>query len=375
MSGKKPNSKIIVILTDDYEVFGTGTGDIDHCLINPTEKLLKLCSKHDVPVTLFADIAEYWAFEEEEKKGTLPHDYIPATKIRNQLTKSVQSGHDVQLHLHPQWLNYSYDQKKGWQVDISLWRLPSLPYGDKDNRKSIYGAIYQSKKTLEDMLKPFTKGYRCIAFRAGAWCIQPELPVITALREVGIRIDSTVAPGFNQDNRLNYYDFREHLNLFENNSYWYVGKQLDDISFDETSLLEVPIFTIPYYFYQRRSRHLKRRDLGLYNGPASCKGKVLSQQLKQEKGRAHIHYSKIMKKIKKQLMVDFTSFSADEMYSAVKKAMTQYKDMSDIIPIVFIGHSKALGDENLKELEKFIVKAKETSVSFGKYEDILRRGR
>ena len=146
---------VLVILTDDYEIFGNGSGDIDNCLIKPTEKLLKLCTRYEVPVTLFVDVAEYWAFLEEENKGTLQEGYKPASKIREQLIEAIKSGHDVQLHLHPQWLNYKYDRQNGWQVDLNLWRLPSLPYGSKEERKSILGALYQGKRTLEEMLKPW----------------------------------------------------------------------------------------------------------------------------------------------------------------------------------------------------------------------------
>jgi hypothetical protein len=342
------NSKVHVILTDDYEIFGHGSGDIDCCLINPTEKLLKVCKGHGVPITLFADVAEYWAFEEEEKKGTLPKEYIPATKMRNQLTKAIQARHDVQLHLHPQWLNYSYDPQKGWQIDEDLWHLASLPYGDYNNRKSILGSLYQAK--------------------AGSWCIQPELQVLKSLKQIGIRIESTVAPGCSYNDGLTIYDFREFLALSKKHAYWQIVESFHRTSSEGASLMEVPILTVPFLFHRRLINRIRRKHLGLHNKPPLCPG---SDFFIEEPKKKVNFFTMIKKKIKRQIMIDFNVVTADEMYFAVKKTEKLYGGKFEKIPIVFISHSKSVGEENLKELEKFIVKAKKRGVLFGKYEDIL----
>jgi hypothetical protein len=366
------NLTCLVILTNDYEVFGNGTGHVEHCLIKPTEKLLELCSKHEVPVTLFADIAEYWAFEEEEGKKAFSGDYLPASKIRNQLIHAIKTGHDVQLHLHPQWLNYAYDAQTGWKLDLNMWRLPSLPYGNCGDRLSILGALDQAKKTLQDILKPASNDYECIAFRAGAWCIQPESEVLRALKDIGIKIDSTVVPGLSFNNGITEFDFRSCISVFKEKAYWYISEYLNRPGFNDCEcLIEVPILSVPYFIHKRFANKLKRKRLGLFNNPLSCRGTILSKELQDRKVTNTNLFTKILNKIKRQEMVDFTIASADEMYYAVKQAIKMYKGKFERIPIVFISHSKVLGNENLRELERFILTAKAKGILFGKYGDVL----
>jgi len=55
--------------------------------------------------------------------GRLPDGYAPGTWIQEQLRDSVAAGHDVQLHLHPQWTRSSYDPEANrWTVDPGRWR-------------------------------------------------------------------------------------------------------------------------------------------------------------------------------------------------------------------------------------------------------------
>ena len=102
------NGKLIILLTADYEIFGNGTGSVQHCLMNPAEEIMKTCEENNARVTFFVDVCEYWAFEEEEKRGSFSEGYLPATLIKNQLQDAVKRGHDVQLHFHPQWLDYKF---------------------------------------------------------------------------------------------------------------------------------------------------------------------------------------------------------------------------------------------------------------------------
>lgn len=49
--------------------------------------------------------------------------YVSANvaRVRRQLANGIARGHDVQLHLHPQWENATRGDKEPWQVDMKRW--------------------------------------------------------------------------------------------------------------------------------------------------------------------------------------------------------------------------------------------------------------
>ena len=81
-------------------------------IVKPTTDLLEICEKYDARYTIFAEICEYWAFKEYSQALTADLGYTPHREIEHQLTLAIQKGHDVQLHLHPQWIGAKYHQKK-----------------------------------------------------------------------------------------------------------------------------------------------------------------------------------------------------------------------------------------------------------------------
>jgi len=243
--------RIKVIISGDYEIFGNGTGDVRRCMIEPTNDILDICNKYGAKFTIFAEMCEYWAFKHyaEELKNDL--GYFPHKVIEEQLLRAVREGHDVQLHLHAQWINAAYAAGK-WKLNYEWWRLPDLPHGlgENDDILSLRGIIRKGKETLESLLRTEDASYECIAFRSGGWCIQPENEVLQALEDNNIQVDSTVAKGRYFVEEPYFVDFR---GAYSNCMSWYVST--DDInradSKKEGSILEVPIFSMEYRRYLR----------------------------------------------------------------------------------------------------------------------------
>ena len=107
--------KIKIVISGDYEIFGNGTGDVMNCMIKPTYGLLKICEKHGAKYTIFMEMGEYWAFKKYAKELEKDLGYVPHEAIERQLKDAIKRGHDVQLHLHPQWLGAEY-QNGEWNL-------------------------------------------------------------------------------------------------------------------------------------------------------------------------------------------------------------------------------------------------------------------
>ena len=100
---KKPK----IILTFDYEIyFGKESGTIEKCMIEPTEVLLNKLNFYNIKGIFFIDILFYikmLSYSELTEKAKL---------MKEQIKKMVESGHRVELHLHPHWLDAEYKNKK-----------------------------------------------------------------------------------------------------------------------------------------------------------------------------------------------------------------------------------------------------------------------
>ncbi len=191
---------IHLILSLDYEVFGNGAGDVMRDVVQPTRRLLDLCEKHGAKMTIMFEVGEYWAFERYDSRLRPDLGYSPCAVMKTQAAEAMERGHDVQLHLHPQWVGAGYDQGV-WKLRHSCWRLADLPdgMGSEEQATSITGVLSRGKQTLEDLLKPVKADYECVCFRAGGFLAQPSRDIIRAMKRVGLRADSSVVKGYRTD--------------------------------------------------------------------------------------------------------------------------------------------------------------------------------
>jgi hypothetical protein len=133
------------------------------------------------------------------------------------------------MHLHPQWLDGEYQDGK-WHLNFENWAVSSLP---PNEMKRIFG---KGKMYLDNLLRPVNSGYECIAFRAGAYCIQPSALVVEYLQSAGILCDSSVVPGMYKPP---FVDFR---NAYSSILPWYA--ESTDVKYNsgmESGLLEIPL--------------------------------------------------------------------------------------------------------------------------------------
>jgi len=329
-----------LMLTSDYEVWGDGSGCVEKCVIEPTQAMMDIAERHDAKITFFLDVCEFWAFEKLESEGRFTNNYRPATLMKQQLKQAILNGHDVQLHFHPQWLNYTFNSNYSWDLDQRYWKLPEVKYYHNGDW-SIEKLFKEGIQTLNTMFKSVDPKYKVVAFRAGGWCIQPEENIIKAMVDSGIQVDSTVASGRKNLMEPYSYDYTSIPSL----PYWQVGKKITQNGNEK--LLELPICTSELSIMDKinfKFQKLKYRSKFL---PAGC---VKRLGKKGEK----LKLKSFQKSIAGPWMLNYSDGTT---YSEMRKITELYMmkfvgTEKNPVPIVAISHPKTFGVRN--EFERFL---------------------
>lgn len=349
-----------LILTADYEVWGNGDGCVEKCVIEPSERMMDIAERHGARITFFLDVCEYWAFDTVESEGGFDAQYKPATMIREQLRDAVGRGHDVQLHLHPQWLNYEKLSNHSWKLDFRYWRLPDIN-NYHDGSWNVQKLLNTGINTLNDLFKPVNENYKVIAFRAGAWCIQPESEVIKAIRKEGLIIDSTVAPGISNTAAPNYYDFSK----IEMQSNWQIGDHLHEKG--KSGIYEIPIATAKIGFLKRLH--------GVYS-KFSWKDGIFPDGCTRRTGDKN--YIEKLSQASKRLMTNQASMlnysdgtSLAELKTITNKILKKYEANGLYLPLVAISHPKTFGMSN--SLHEFLNWTDSMKIRYATYSEVIDR--
>lgn len=168
--------------------------------IRPVGKLLACCREVGLPLTLFQDVACLWRFRE------LGLTELPDAAQAQARAALEQSG-DVQLLLHPHWA-FARLAEGRFSFPPHTYLLGSLAREPEARRLWTLDALQRAKSHLEEQLRPVQPRYRCIAFRAGGFALQPEeRMVLGALQQAGFLLESSVVPGWRFHSPIQTIDF------------------------------------------------------------------------------------------------------------------------------------------------------------------------
>src|ERR1051326_4196134 len=178
-----------IIITVDYEIFGNGTGDVRQHVVGPTRRMEEIADKHGIPLIIFFELEEYLAFERHAELLRNQLGYSPAALMREQAQDLARGGHDIQLHLHPEW----YEAR----LEDGRWRLGATRTVDDlfESQEETTRYIGERKAMLETLINLGKPDRKVQVYRAGAFAAQPGRKLLTALAENGISIDSSVVKG------------------------------------------------------------------------------------------------------------------------------------------------------------------------------------
>jgi hypothetical protein len=233
-----------IILTMDYELFlGEKTGTVKKCMIEPTAKLISCLKKNNSMMTVFWDILHYYRLIElGQYYSELQKDKL---LIEEQILELVYNGHDIQLHLHPQWLDAKYEDGR-WKFIYDRYKLHNLLCENNvDDINTILGCISISKNLIESLIRKVNPDYKVTTFRAGGYLIEPFNKLKDALLSNGIYIDSSISPGIYNNDGLYSYDYRDYP-LVQRYNFSITPKSI----VEDGNFIEIPITSIKYPLYR-----------------------------------------------------------------------------------------------------------------------------
>ena len=325
-----------LVLTEDHEIFGNGSGDVRRHIIGPTERMARICEKFGMPLTVFFEVEEYLAFEREREALKEAWGYEAADELRTQAVDLVKRGHDLQLHLHPEWVGAVFGDG-GWRLRPEKRTVDSL----FKSQKEVSAYLGERKAVIDGFYEAAGSARRVTAYRCGAFCAQPGGKLLRALADNGIVIDSSLVMGMVRQDEHVQLDF---TGAPEGKRHWRVS---EDVAVEDTvgPVTEIPI-------YSRMGRRIQqltpKRLLAKFSGniPKEQQRGMVSQL---GIGRTPASVLRFLAQ-RFPIKLDFHNMSARQMLRWIRNAPPAPEGDLDVI--VLIGHSKEHRDD--AHFERFL---------------------
>ncbi len=188
---------IYLAFVDDWELSGNGSGDARELQFGPMRALVKIYNAHKVRGSFNAEVMQQLTFRKFQ------NDYPELKELADEWDAAVletyAQGHDIQLHIHPQWQNAEYINSE-WHLTAD-WSI--LNYESDE----AYGMMLAGKEYLERLLRPINPAYSCVSFRSGSWCIAPSPHMLDLLVKLGIVFDMSIVGGVRYETKRINLDY------------------------------------------------------------------------------------------------------------------------------------------------------------------------
>ncbi|KUJ81448.1 hypothetical protein AWR36_012900 [Microbulbifer flavimaris] len=188
------------LLTLDYELFfGPRTGTAGTCLIDATNRLLETLKPFDARAVFFVDATYLVRLRHyAQTHAQAAKDYAAVVR---QIRQLESDGHQIQLHIHPHWMDSTYDGQ-AWHLDTRRYRLGD--WSREETEKIIADCTAELNRHLK---------HKVFVFRAGGWCVQPWMHIGKFLQDNGITVDCTVYSGGQSLHAPHLFDFSSSPSL------------------------------------------------------------------------------------------------------------------------------------------------------------------
>lgn len=235
---------IHLAFVDDWELRGDGSGDPHQLQFQPMRELVKIYNANGVRGSFNAELMQQLSFRKFQDEH--PELRKLADEWDANVCETFNQGHDIQLHIHPQWRHARYINGR-WELTAD-WNILNHP------SQAAFEMMTAGRDYLERLLRPLDPSYRCVSFRSGAWCIAPSEHMLGLLVRLGIVFDMSIVGGVRYNTKNVQLDYSQCDEDFL--PYYPNMKDARRLSDKIEQIICVPT----NHFYESR-RHLFRKHL------------------------------------------------------------------------------------------------------------------
>ncbi|MBV8148647.1 MAG: hypothetical protein JO092_06125 [Candidatus Eremiobacteraeota bacterium] len=346
--------RVRLVLSFDHELSLGGTDSYPHNLFNPTDDLMALSDELGVPIVLFTDVLCALRYKTWDPDGFFE-------PYRKQLGLALRRGHDVQLHIHPHWIDSSW-------VDGVYRPSAHFALGDFEHNappNDVRGIVKRAYDFLSELCLAFDPNYRCIAYRAGGHNLAPATAaILTSLYDCGIRIDSSIIKGFRFASSLSTVDF----SIMPKCANWTIPTAGPLDAESETGLFEIPVASMP--------------RTPLNNLPFLFRRLVHRGRSRDPRGRTiHSAHTPLLQKAARlfpysawPLAFDDAAYTINDVMNVFLAHLAAHRSEAEII-CASVSHPKSMGEYELALMRAFVSRVREQfrdAVEFTTYRAVYR---
>ncbi len=186
------------MLSDDWELRGDGSGSPRDIQFKTLNRLIDVYDQFGIKGTFNVEVMQ----QLYHLKFSTQHSELAeiASEWESVVKAAYRRGHDIQLHLHPQWIDATYQGGK-WQL-ISDWAITN------HNQATVGKLVSEGINYLHNLLRPINPDYRCVSYRGGSWSFAPSDFLVQVLSRNNILFDMSIVRGLFRQNTL-HVDYRE----------------------------------------------------------------------------------------------------------------------------------------------------------------------
>ncbi|MBL1215453.1 MAG: hypothetical protein HND52_18950 [Ignavibacteriae bacterium] len=362
--------KIHLVLTDDWELRGDGSGNARAIQFDTLKKITKIYDNYGLKGSFNVELMQQFY---HKKFGDKFSELQEISDEWEEVVKDAFSrGHDMQIHLHTHWIDGTYNNFR-WDL-TSDWNIVNY------NEEIADKLIKQSISYLEGLLKPIDSNYKSISFRAGTWAIAPSDFIIRVLKRNQMIFDMSLV-----NNLVSNFPVKfDYTNLEEPFLPYYPN--LNDarrIGTSKNSIICVPTHSfyartnVGFYLLEKLRNHKIFSNyvgkLDRYLSPRVINIKDAGYNLKEYsyfingnsvKPRNNF-WNKIQIFIQKKHRISDLSILN---YSLFKKMMSDIREKAyhsslEFVPIIIANHTKNIGNfESIEKHAEYLANANDIEV-------------
>lgn len=342
---------LCIALADDWEVRGNGSGHPRVLQFEPMRRLMEIYENNGIRGSFNVELMQQLTYRRYQD------DYPELRQIADEwdatVSEACRRGHDIEPHLHTQWSQAIYCGGLQWKL-TGRWSV--LDYSEDDIRSMIGAAIHY----LQGLLRQVDPGYRCVSYRAGAWCAAPSKFLFPILAEFGFELDQSMVSGIRLDTPHVQIDYTKCEEDFL--PYYPVMTDARRIS----SAPE-PIICIPTHTFRLNPAAMLSRDLKaawrIVQGRLARKGRQSSGDrggtTTEWTNRSHAGLKGRLRKMalrysRSNLQIsDLSRFDFDSMKAMLADIRRRAKETGlATVPVILENHSKDILD--FSDIERFV---------------------